>query len=128
MVEPSGQKPPTGPVARVRATAGALWLWLQCALYARNIPGTLGRVLKMIVTLQFGKLFGKIRALRTSNSALAIYGRPAHAVRTGPPHGVFLGTIDIMSPLGRVPIGAGAGAKPGEQSEVQMVVRIDQPR
>ena len=85
MAAPPGPTPPTGPLARVRNTVGSLWLWLRCALYSRNVFGTAGRVLKMIVTFRFARLAGKIRGLRTANRALAAYGRPAHVVRTGPP-------------------------------------------
>jgi glycosyltransferase involved in cell wall biosynthesis len=83
MAELPGHRPSTG--ARLRGAAGSLWLWVQWALYARNLLGTLGRVLRMLATFQFRKLADKIRSRRTRNDALAVYGRPAHVVRTGPP-------------------------------------------
>jgi glycosyltransferase involved in cell wall biosynthesis len=78
-------KPSIGPLARVRSAATAARLWVQWVLYSRNLLGTLGRVLKLVFTLQFRKLAQKVRSRRTRNDALAVYGRPAHVVRTGPP-------------------------------------------
>ena len=74
-----------GPFARVLGTVGSMWLWLRCALYSRNMLGTLGRVTRMIATGRFSTLAQKVRDLRTANGAQAAYGRPAAAVRTGPP-------------------------------------------
>lgn len=74
-----------GRFARAGRTIGGLWLWLQCALYSRNVLGSAGRVLKMIATGRFDVLAQKVRQLRTANGALPQYARPAEAVRTGPP-------------------------------------------
>ena len=83
MAEPPGHQTTTGPLARARGTASSLWLWLRCALYSRDLFGTAGRVLKMIVTLRFGRLAEKVRRLRSALGRLASFyaaaGRPADA-------------------------------------------------
>lgn len=84
MAEPLDQKR-AGLFGRAGRTIGAMWLWLQCALYSRNVLGSFGRVLKMIFTGRFGALAQKVRQLRSSDRALGAYGRPATIVRTGPP-------------------------------------------
>jgi glycosyltransferase involved in cell wall biosynthesis len=85
MAELPGHQPTPGALARVRTTAGALWLWFQCALYARASLASVGRALKMLCTFQFGKLARKVRTLRSGAAALDAYNRPPGVVRTGPP-------------------------------------------
>ncbi|MBN9118897.1 MAG: glycosyltransferase family 4 protein [Planctomycetes bacterium] len=84
MAEPMDQKR-AGLLGRAGRTLGSMWLWLQCALYSRNMLGSVGRVLKMIFTGRFGLLVEKIRQLRSADHALSAYKRPAGVVRTGPP-------------------------------------------
>ncbi len=84
MAEPLGQKR-AGLFGRAGRTVGSMWLWLQCALYSRNILGTFGRVLKMIATGRFRTLAAKVRQVRSADHSMSVYGRPATVVRTGPP-------------------------------------------
>lgn len=72
-------------MAESPGTVGSVWQWFRCALYSRNLFGTLGRVTRMVATGNFGTLAQKVRNLQTANGALAVYGRPASIVRTGPP-------------------------------------------
>jgi glycosyltransferase involved in cell wall biosynthesis len=72
-------------MAETPGTVSSLWQWLRCALYSRNMFGTLGRVTRMVLTGNFGTLTSKIRGLKTANGALAVYNRPASVARTGPP-------------------------------------------
>lgn len=72
-------------MAESPGTIGSMWQWLRCALYSRDLFGTLGRVTRMAATGNFGAIAQKVRNLQTANGALAVYGRPASIVRTGPP-------------------------------------------
>jgi glycosyltransferase involved in cell wall biosynthesis len=84
MAEPLGQKR-GGLFGRVGRTIGSMWLWLQCALYSRNMLGTFGRVLRMIFTGHFSLLAEKVRKVRSGGGAIHTFQRPVNLVRTGPP-------------------------------------------
>ena len=58
---------------------------VRLMLYANDFWGTVGRVSKMVVTGQFGKLTGKLVHGRNRRVALSAHNRPLTAPRTGPP-------------------------------------------